>query len=98
MKIGTEKNNTLLKVAIAVCVFFSLSHLFSFIYSHIPPYKPGQCLVVAKNPYIDIKIDDNNVPGGYSDVTLSFLGEEKKGPVSFTELRETELKESECSK
>lgn len=98
MQTGTRKSEMLLKVAIALCVLFSATHLVEFIYSHVPPYRAGQCLAITSNPFLTLKIDDNDIVGGYSDVTLSMLGEEKKGPISFTELRSPIVVEAECQK
>lgn len=98
MKTGIKKGTEgLLKIAIGLCVLFSMSHLIEYVYEHVPPYSVGQCLSTP-NPYLKLKIESNSVVGGYSVVELNMLGETQKGPVSFVELRTPAVKPTECDK
>lgn len=91
---GTRSKGTegLLKVAIALCVLFSLANLAGLIYAHIPPYEVGECFE-ASAQRLYAKVDANHVLGGYSEITTS---EGQKGPIAFIEMRHPAFKKVEC--
>lgn len=94
MTTGTRSKGTegLLKVAIALCVLFSLANLAGLIYSHVPPYEVGECFSAPRQG-VTAKIESNDVLGGYSIVSTSG---NQKGPVAFTELRHPSFTKVEC--
>jgi hypothetical protein len=99
--IGTKRSKGtegLLKVAVAVCVLFTLVHLIEFSYSHLPPYREGTCLSLANNPIIALKVKENHLLGGYSDVEASLMGQIEVAPVPFSDLRSPAVESVECPK
>lgn len=91
---GTEG---LLKVAIALCILFSLANAVGFIAEHTPPYKVGECFAAPKQGVI-AKIVRNDIFGGYSEVSATSSVNTQEGPVSFVELRHPAFKPVECPK
>lgn len=93
-------NSVFLKLLIVVCILFALSRLGEFVYQHVPPYSPGDCIQSEVSKYITLKIENNNILGGYSDVSLKvFLFDdflEQKSKVSFEEQREFGGKKVKC--
>lgn len=90
---GTRKGTEgLLKVAIALCVLFSLANLAGLIYAHIPPYEVGECFSVPTQR-LTAKVEANHVLSGYSEITTS---EGQKGPIAFMEMRHPSFKKVEC--
>ncbi len=99
MTTGTKSKvieNTL-KVAIAVCMLMALANLASIAYTHIPPFKEGECFAAPKQGVIAL-IERNNIAEGYSDVAATSNGITQHGPVAFIELRHPSFKKMECPK
>jgi hypothetical protein len=96
---GTRSKGTedLLKVAIALCIFFSLTNFIGMAYEHVPPYKVGECFSAPKQGVIG-KIVSNHILQGYSEVSATSEVATKNGPVGFTELRHPSFKPVECPK
>jgi hypothetical protein len=94
---GTRSKGTegLLKVAIAICVLFALANFVGLLYSHIPPYKEGECFEAPKQGVIAV-IERNDILGGYSEVSATSPTGTQKGPVAFVELRHPAFKRVEC--
>lgn len=81
-------NGGLLKVAVFLCVFFCTVRLGEFVYSRVPPYAEGQCIIVGTLVGFDTKIKENHIVGGYSDVEITVFSNVKQiEKVSFTDLR-----------
>lgn len=102
MKTGTKKsklNNSAVKVVAVACVLFVLFVLFrlgQFVTAHIPPYKAGTCLSMPLNPFVQVKILENHILGGYSDAEVVLLIISQTGPMSFEEQRSPEFVKTEC--
>ena len=96
MKTGIKKAaNGLLKVAITLCVLFSLANLAGFALTRVPPYSEGACLATP-NPFLSLKVSKNHILAGYSDVEADMLGMKEKGKLSFMDLRSPAVKEVDC--
>lgn len=81
-------NGGLLKVAVALCLFFCTVRLGEFVYSRIPPFKEGDCLVVGTLVSLDTRVKANHIIEGYSEIEITGFGFFKQiEKVSFTELR-----------
>lgn len=91
---GTEG---FLKVAIALCVLFSLANGIGFVYEHVPPYKVGECFEAPRQGVI-AKVIRNDILGGYSEVSAKNPVNTQDGPVAFVELRNPAFKPVECPK
>jgi len=91
---GTEG---FLKVAIVLCVLFSLANAIGFVYEHVPPYKVGECFAAPRQGVI-AKVVRNDILGGYSEVSATSSANTQEGPVAFVELRNPNFKPAECPK
>ena len=100
MKTGTKKNkvnNSAVKVVAVACLLFVLFRLGQFVTAHIPPYKAGTCLAMPLNPFVQVKILENHILGGYSDAEVVLLIISQTGPMSFEEQRSPEFAKVECA-
>ena len=96
MTTGTQKNEGLLKIAIAICVLFSAVNLAGLVYSHIPPFAEGECFVSVDEGFTAV-VGENSVLGGYSEVTTKSDSDGiQKGLVSFVELSNPDFKKVKC--
>ena len=91
------KTENSLKVAIALCVLFSLLNAAGIIHSHTPPYSVGECISMGQQRAI-AKIEFNDIIGGYSELSMTSSGETQNGPMAFVEMRSRSFKPVECPK
>lgn len=99
MTTGTKSKGTegFLKLAIVLCVLFSLANGVGFVLEHTPPYKVGECFEAARQGVV-AKIVRNDILGGYSEVSATSSVNTQNGPVAFVELRNPAFKPVECPK
>jgi hypothetical protein len=67
---------SLLRIAVALCLLYSGVRAVEFIVSHIPPYKEGTCLQPLKKGLENLKakIEKNYVIKGYSYIGVIYEG------------------------
>jgi hypothetical protein len=70
--------------------------LADFIATRVPPYKVGECFTVDANRLLRVKVLENHILAGYSEVEVSIVILTEKAKVSFQELRATPTKQVEC--
>lgn len=88
--------NGLLKVAVGLCLLFCAVRLGEFIYNRIPPFKVGECHIAKTMPLVIIKIRENHLVEGYSDVEVSFFNMKSQVTATFAELRQDTGEQVEC--
>lgn len=88
--------NGLLKVAIGFCLLFCAVRLGEFIYNRIPPYGVGECHATRNMPLVIVKIKQNHVIDGYSDVEVSFFNMKTQVTATFEELRNDVVEKVPC--
>ena len=91
-----SKSRTFLLIVCVLSLAMVGYRLASFVESRIPPFKAGECFGIPKNPFLTVKVLDNHILSGYSDVEVNFLLSNEKAKVSFDELRLTPTKKVDC--
>ena len=90
-------SESLLKLAIALCILLSLMNAAGSIYEYTPPYNVGECFSAPRQGVV-AKIEHNYIFGKYSEVSAVSSTSAQSGPVAFLELRLPYYKPVECPK
>lgn len=88
-------NNYLLKMGIAFCLFFCGVETAKFAYTRIPPFSEGECHAL-KNDASTVKIVENHILEGYSDVELTLGWASMPIQATFEELRQDVGEKVDC--
>lgn len=83
--------NSFLKLGIVVCLLFCALECGKFIYSRVPPFSVGECHqlkdAMGTQQLIIVKIVENHLLEGYSDVEVLLLVMTTQTTATFDDLR-----------
>lgn len=91
-----SKSKATLIVACLLALMMVFDRLGDFVQTHVPPYKVGECFSIDSMPMVGVKVLENHILAGYSDVEVTMLILSEQTKVSFQELRETPTRKVDC--
>lgn len=85
-----------LECATVVCVVYTVSSAIKFGLSRLPPISQGKCFSIDGARGAQLKVINNNIVEGYSDIEISVYSYTSSAKGSFDELRKLNAKETNC--